>query len=161
MIHLLISLRIPSARCGQNRAEEAWRFQGGRAQFQRPICQNHTSSASIHLVCTVCNCRFAKFPRGKEEGGCHTGNTMGTPPRTAFVPSSLALSLKNNLSLPCASFQLRIVAPYSSISTLSPVGSTALTLSSPTVTCACGATWPGLVESALGFFGRSTIIARV
>jgi len=91
-----------------------------------------------------------------------TGNTIGTPPLTALLPSVFAFSLTHSFSLPAASFQLIIVAPKSSTSMLSPVGSTADTrsLECEIVTCACGAK-PGVAESAEGFFGRSTMVAGV
>lgn len=56
-----------------------------------------------------------------------TGNTSGMPPLTALLPSSTAPSLSQSFSLPPASFQLRTVAPCSRTSTVSPVGSVALT----------------------------------
>lgn len=61
----------------------------------------------------------------------HTGKTRGMPPRTAFVPSSFAPSLSHNFSSPEASFQLSTVAPYRRTSTLSPVGSDAVTRELP------------------------------
>ncbi len=88
----------------------------------------------------------------------HTGKTSGMPPRTALVPSSLAASLSHSFSAPFLSFQLTTVAPYSSTSTLSPVGSTAVTreLSSEKVTCGWGAR-PGVLASAVGLLARSTM----
>jgi hypothetical protein len=91
-----------------------------------------------------------------------TGNTTGTPPLTALLPSVFAFSLTQSFSLPAASFQLIIVAPKSSTSMLSPDGSTADTrsLECEIVTCACGVK-PGVAESADGFFGRSTMVAGI
>lgn len=91
-----------------------------------------------------------------------TGNTIGTPPLTALLPSIFAFSLTHSFSSPFASFQLMIVAPNSSTSMLSPVGSTAETrlLECEIVTCACGAR-PGVAERAEGFFGRSTMLEIV
>ena len=81
------------------------------------------------------------------------------PPRTALDPSVLADSLTQSFSLPALSFQLVTVAPYRRISTLSPVGSTADTRWLPweMFTCACGAR-PGVLASALGLLGLSTIV---
>lgn len=91
-----------------------------------------------------------------------TGKTMGTPPLTPLEPSSLEASLSHSFSSPAASFQLRTVAPKSSTSTLSPVGSRAETraLSSEMVTWACGGR-PGVAARAVGLFGRSTMVPGV
>jgi hypothetical protein len=90
-----------------------------------------------------------------------TGKTMGMPPLTALLPSSLAASLSHSFSSPAPSFQLITVAPYSRTWTLSPVGSSAVTLelSAEKLTVACGGS-PGVDDSAgsLGLLARSTIV---
>lgn len=91
-----------------------------------------------------------------------TGNTSGTPPLIALLPSNFAASLNHSLSCPSPPFQLITVAPCSRTSTLSPVGSTASTRECACVmlTCACGGR-PGVVDRAVGFLGRSTMAADV
>lgn len=85
------------------------------------------------------------------------------PPLTGLEPSSVALSLNHRFSLPSAFFHEITVAPYSRISTLSPVGSEAAMreLSSLISTTGCGAL--DLAAEALGrgcgLCGRSTIVA--
>jgi len=100
-------------------------------------------------------------PPSPGEKCTRTGNTTGTPPLTALLPSVFAASLSHSFSAPFASFQLMIVAPKSSTSMLSPVGSTADTrlFECEMVTCACGGR-PGVADSAEGFFGRSTMVRR-
>jgi hypothetical protein len=74
-------------------------------------------------------------------------------------PSSFAASLSQSFSSPFLSFQLITVAPCRRISTLSPVGSTADTRELPCemLTWGCGGR-PGVVASAVGLFGRSTMV---
>lgn len=90
-----------------------------------------------------------------------TGKTSGMPPLTALLPSSTAPSLSQSFSLPLASFQLRTVAPCRSTSTVSPVGSVALTRPLSMVTV--GWEWDccGVAARAEGLLGRSTIVAIV
>lgn len=88
-----------------------------------------------------------------------TGKTSGMPPLTALLPSSTAPSLSQSFSLPPASFQLRTVAPCSRTSTVSPVGSAALTR--PSSMSTVGWAWDccGVAARAEGLLGRSTIVA--
>lgn len=90
-----------------------------------------------------------------------TGKTSGMPPLTALVPSSTAPSLSQSFSLPLASFQLRTVAPCSRISTVSPVGSAALTRPLSMVTVGWAWDCCGVAARADGLLGRSTIVAVV
>lgn len=92
-----------------------------------------------------------------------TGNTSGMPPRTALLPSSTALSLNQSFSLPLASFQLITVAPWSRTSTLSPVGSVAVTrpASLSMLTEACASCCCVVEASAEGLLGRSTMLSCV
>lgn len=82
---------------------------------------------------------------------------MGTPPRTAFDPSRLALELRKRFSLPLADFHEITVAPYNKISTRSPVGKLAVTreLSSEMETRGVG--WMGETGIAAGFLARSIL----
>ena len=68
----------------------------------------------------------------RECSGCtgapKQGNTIGIPPRTAFVPSNLAFDETNRRStgvrsLPFEDFHDMTVAPYNSISALAPCSS--------------------------------------
>lgn len=114
---------IPSEMCGRIHVEGASRFLCARRPSRRPVRQITMSRL-----------------QEKRKASTRTGNTRGTPPLTALLPSSLALSLNHNFSVPAVSFQLNIVAPKSMISTLSPVGSTAEMRELPCVmlTCGCG-----------------------
>ena len=91
-----------------------------------------------------------------------TGKTRGMPPRAGPEPSNLAASLSQSFSSPEASFQLRTVAPCSKISTLSPVGRTAVSFPLPSVivTVACGGK-AGVAASAEGLLGLSTMLPIV
>jgi hypothetical protein len=134
----------------------------GRVLCQTPMQVEDVSMLSLTIpICSLEVALTTPPQTSKYAGVCslRTGNTTGTPPLTAFVPSVFAFSLTHSFSPPFASFQLMIVAPKSSTSMLSPVGSTAETrlLECEIVTCACGAR-PGVAESADGFFGRSTIL---
>ena len=86
---------------------------------------------------------------------------MGMPPRAAPLPSSLAASLNHSFSSPLASFQLKIVAPWSRMSMLSPVGSVARMreLPSEMVTWGCGGR-PGVAARAEGLLARSTMLTK-
>lgn len=91
-----------------------------------------------------------------------TGNTTGTPPRTALLPSKAAFSLTHKFSvLPPLLFQLVTVAPNSKTSTLSPEGNVAITLElapEPTMSiCASGAA-ASVALRAEGRLVRSTIL---
>lgn len=83
------------------------------------------------------------------------------PPLTALVPSRTAPSLSQSFSLPLASFQLRTVAPCSRISTVSPVGSAALTRPFSMVTVGWAWDCCGVAARADGLLGRSTIVVVV
>lgn len=111
--------------------------------------------SSISLDFHFYQCKLKRCSQAR----IRTGNTTGTPPLTAFVPSVFAFSLTHSFSFPAASFQLMIVAPKSSTSMLSPVGSTAETrlLECEIVTWAWGVRL-GVAERAEGFFGRSTML---
>jgi hypothetical protein len=79
------------------------------------------------------------------------------PPRTGLLPSSAAASLTHRFSLPSAFFQLTTVAPKSSTSTDSPLGSRADTreLSAEMLTTGCGARVMG--EICAGRWARSIV----
>ena len=149
----------------RSRAAAAWRWRRGRVRCQRPRREGgaqHLGSAQYppltpptcskvgrKMGClgfmVVCECKL-------------TGNTSGMPPLTALLPSSTAPSLSQSFSLPLASFQLRTVAPCSRISTVSPVGSAALTR--PSSMSTVGWAWDCCVAArAEGLLGRSTIVA--
>lgn len=82
---------------------------------------------------------------------------MGMPPLTPFDPSSTALSLSHRFSRPRV-FQDVTVAPCSRISTDSPVGKVAVTLSPSATTDG----WGPYVEGEMGTgLCRSTISAIV
>lgn len=88
----------------------------------------------------------------------HTGKTSGIPPRTGLLPSNFAALLTHTFSLPLL-FQLMTVAPYSSTSTESPVGSDAITLPFSLCTEGCGPVVEGLM--AEGLLGRSMIVVSL
>ena len=109
---------------------------------------------------SVCQTSIANLEaQGGLDDSPRTGKTRGMPPRTPLVPSSLVFSLSHSFSSPEASFQLSTVAPKSSTSTLSPVGSVAVTRELPweMLTWAWGGR-PGVAASADGLFGLSTIL---
>lgn len=118
-----------------------------------------STKSTVSLPPSACNAE--RLPKSQEKPSSSlTGNTKGMPPLTALLPSKTAASLSHSFSAPFVSFQLTIVAPYSRISTLSPVGRRAFTrpLSELMSTIGWGAR-PGVVARAAGFFGRSTMAA--
>jgi hypothetical protein len=92
------------------------------------------------------------------EFGGHTGKTSGIPPLTGLLPSSFAASLSHRFSLPLF-FQLMMVAPYSRISKLSPVGSEAITRPFSLCTDGCGPVVDG--EIGAGLFERCAIVVYI
>lgn len=80
------------------------------------------------------------------------------PPLTGLLPSNFAALLNHKFSL-LLLFQLITVAPYSKISTESPVGRSALTVPFSVRTLGCGPV--DLAEIAEGLLGLSIISSAI
>lgn len=106
----------------------------------------------------VLSVRILRRMIGRQVVGRLTGKTIGMPPLTGLLPSSLAASLSQSLSMPAAFFHEMTVAPKRSTSTDSPVGSLAETRELETSTAACGGK-VGVDARGLGLWWRSTMFA--
>ena len=140
MIRSMSCPNTPSEHCERNHAGAAWLLLREILALDR-ITGNMLTRQYTHKVSNV-----------------DTGNTRGMPPRTGLDPSRIALSLRNNCSLPLPVFQESALAPKSKISTRSPLGSVATMRVLSWVIDTTGAATSGEIGISAGLFVRSTMI---